>query len=66
MEFELINLMWNWNWPNGIEWNWPNGTDPMSGTDVPPVFKMVVLGKGELYMAFLLYTVHSLIQTFGR
>jgi len=22
MEMELINLMRNWNWPNGIEWNW--------------------------------------------
>jgi len=22
VEFELINLRWNWNWPNGIEWNW--------------------------------------------
>jgi len=21
-------MMWNWNWPNGIEWNWnwQNGT----------------------------------------
>ena len=33
INLELVNLMWNWNLPNGIEWNWnwQNGIDPMSG-----------------------------------
>ena len=35
MELELINLMWNWNWPNGIEWNWnsQNRIDPTFASD---------------------------------
>jgi len=41
IELELINLRWNWNWPNGIEWswNWQNGIDLLSGWDTIRWFK---------------------------
>ena len=49
IELELVNLMWNWNWPNGIDWNWnwQNGIDPRSGYFYilfKPLFKLMCLG----------------------
>jgi len=65
IELELINLMWNWNWPNGIDWNrnWQNGIDPISDENVRSINPMQIYLVIARFLFFPNLVIVSIIET---